>query len=100
MESFYKFLDRFIRLLPFLAGPFCYRRFHYEWFYPYPDVWNGPDDPPALFAAPSGTSARQQPSSGAGRARFPRHPVGHHARPYLTWVEMNSWGHHGGEPFW
>jgi hypothetical protein len=102
MESFREIFNRLIRLLPFVAGPFCYHRFHPELFHPYPGVWNNPDQPSSAFAAGSGaSSARPDPSprAGAGHAGAPRHPAGDRARPYLTWIEMNSWGHHG-EPFW
>ena len=97
MESFGKIFNRFVRLLPFLPGPY-YRRFHHELFYPYPDVWHDPDEASTFHAAP-GHPIALFGGSGVGRARVPRHPVSHHAHPYLRWIEMNSSGDHRGEPF-
>ncbi len=103
MEPFIVIVNRFMRLLPFLTAPNSYRRFHYELFYTYPDVWNGSEgDAAAPFGAPTTEPARapEKPSfAGVGRGRAPVYPVGHHARPYLRSTEMNRAGPRRGEPF-
>ncbi len=104
MEPLTVILNRFMRLLPFLTAPNSYNQFHYDLFYPYPDVWNGLEDDAPIFFAPSrvqtGSAPARVASPGVGRRRISDHPVGHHVRPYLGWMDMNSSGPHRGEPFW
>ncbi len=105
MEPFKGILHRFMRLLPFLTAPNSYRRFHYELFYPYPDVWNGSEqDTAGFFTAPKGElgpapAPVKSGFSGVGRSRAPVHPVGHHVRSYLRCIDVNHAGSYGGEPF-
>ncbi len=44
MDTLRAIMSRFLRLLPFLTVPNSYRRFHFEYFYSYPDVWSAPSD--------------------------------------------------------
>ncbi len=79
MEPLAGVFNRFIRLLPFLANLNSYRRFHYELFYPYPDVWGDSDS-----SAPS---------------RAPSRPLGHSIHPYLAPTDLDP-SHSGRrEPF-
>ncbi len=43
MDTLRAIMSRFFRLLPFITVLSSYRRFHFELFYPYPDVWSDPD---------------------------------------------------------
>ncbi len=44
MDTLKAIMRRFLRLLPFITVLSSYRRFHFELFYPYPDVWNDSED--------------------------------------------------------
>lgn len=71
MDALRVIFHRFVRLLPLLATPLAFSRFHRERFEPYRHAWKDVDD---------------QSSPG-------------YARPYLRWTEMNYSGLHRGEPF-
>ncbi len=80
MEPLSAILSRFMRLLPFLTVPGSCRRFHFELFYPYPDVWSA--------------------SESAGRGRSSDRTLGRYARPYLGWNDQHDAGSSRREPFW
>jgi hypothetical protein len=73
MDALRVIFGRLVRLLPFLAMPIAHRRFYSEFFSPYPDICNAPDN---------------------------TRPAAPHARPYLRWADMNVPASHRGEPFW
>ncbi len=51
MNTFRIIMRRFLRLLPFITVLNSYRRFHFELFYPYPDVWSDSGDSPGSPSA-------------------------------------------------
>ncbi len=104
-------LHRFMQLLPFLTTPNSYRRFHFELFYPYPDILNGreteasqadPDEPQSAPGAgggqhPGRTPHRPRSRPADGNQSLARSRA--HLRPYLTWLELHESGSHRNEPF-
>ena len=112
MEPLNVILKRFIQWLPFLTNPFGYRRFHFELFYRYPDIWNDREIASGGVLTPpirTDQVAPQEPvSPTADLSKAPRsrrgpeslRGSGLRARSYLSWMELHHFGPHGGEPFW
>ncbi len=88
MEPLNVIWDRFMRLLPFLTLPNSCRGFHFELFYPYPDLSKSSD------------AAGYPPA--AGPAAIPSPPIeaqALHQGPYLTCVDLNHEDRSRREPF-
>ncbi len=89
MQALKSVAQRFMQLLPFLTTPNSFRRFHFELFYPYPDI---------LAGRKSGRrhhGMRNRPAHGSQSSV----PAETHLRPYLTWPELHESGSQHGEPF-
>ncbi len=111
MQALKLVLHRFMQLLPFLTTPNSYRRFHFELFYPYPDILNGremgaaqpfPDEPPSAQGAGGSSQHRRaprRPQNRPARGNQSSTPSGTRLRPYLTWLELHESGSHRNEPF-
>ncbi len=111
MRTLKSVVDRFMQLLPFLTTPNSYRRFHFELFYPYPDILNGreteagqadPGEPPSAHGAGARSQHRRaprRPQNRPARGNRSSSPAGTRLRPYLTWLELHESGSHRNEPF-
>ncbi len=81
----------FINLLPFLLMPTSYRRFHFDFWLPYPDVSRGP---------------RSSADSAPRVERMPARPVASppasapETRPYFHWLGIDAGLMRHREPFW
>lgn len=111
MPSLDVILIRLMRLLPFVTTPNSNRRFHYEFFYPYPDVWDSTAYEPGNPVAPklpSGCEAAVQSRSSTTGATTARNrdrgsssgpALGPQPHRYLDWKGLNE-SHRGRrEPF-
>lgn len=82
---------RFLRLLPFLTVPNCYKRFHWGYWLPYPNVWDDTCKWPCLASpAPTMPGIERRPDQGPAKG----------AHPYLDWMELCSEAIHRREPYW
>jgi hypothetical protein len=90
MATFRTFMHRFLRLLPFLTTPNSYRRFYYDYWLPYPDVWNDTERSPHPAI---------RSSSQPGRDKLPAQGLSRNVHPYVRWMEFRQGPIHRREPF-
>ena len=83
-------VSRFLKLLPFLTTPNAYRRFHYEFWLPFPDSWDEVDGSSSTAGRPVIRARRKIVEEGP-------YPEPH---PYLPAVgEIGEFPRHQ-DPFW